>query len=81
MSEIKKNIEDTLGKCIHDRLYNVAHKVYFVYNSEEEAFDNRFEFTPTKLRHLNKKELLKIINWFLQEQKFSEEGPYVTVVT
>ena len=62
ISEIKKNIKDTLGKHIHNRLYNITHKVFFIYNSEEKAFDNRFEFIPIKLHYLNKKELLKIIN-------------------
>ena len=59
--EIKRGIDDTLGKRVYEKPYNIAQKVFDIYQSEEEALANKFEFTPSKLFHLKREEIFKII--------------------
>jgi len=59
--EIKRGIDDTLGKRVYEKPYNIAQKVFDIYQSEEEALINKFDFTPSKLFHLKREEIYKII--------------------
>jgi hypothetical protein len=62
MSEIKKDIDKVIGKKLYEKPYNIAQKVVDIYKSEEETLENKFELTPSKLFHLKKTEILKLIN-------------------
>jgi hypothetical protein len=61
LSEIKRKVEGVIGKRLYEKPYNITLKLFDIYSNEEEALENRFDLTPSKIFHLKRNEIMKIL--------------------